>query len=139
MSVNGALACLVGVVLSIVAVVVVSPYTLIVLAPLSVLYWRVQWLYITTSRELKRLDALVRGANTHTHTHTLTHKRKRKRLQITSAPCVYRYSPVRHLLASPPRRLAARATAPDAAVLWGRYLSRARRPASRTLTSVPQK
>ncbi len=57
-AVNSALACLVGVVLSIVAVAAVSPWVLVFLVPLSVLYYRVQRLYIATSRELKRLDAV---------------------------------------------------------------------------------
>ncbi|KAI8472504.1 MAG: P-loop containing nucleoside triphosphate hydrolase protein [Monoraphidium minutum] len=59
MAVNSALACVVGVLLSVVAVVAVSPYTLVALAPLSLLYYRVQRLYLATSRELKRLDALA--------------------------------------------------------------------------------
>ncbi|WIA42403.1 hypothetical protein OEZ86_008404 [Tetradesmus obliquus] len=58
-AVNSALTCLVGALLSIVVVVVVSPYTVLALIPLGLLYYRVQRLYIATSRELKRLDALA--------------------------------------------------------------------------------
>jgi hypothetical protein len=57
-AVNSALGCLVGVALSVVSVAVVSPYILIIMLPLSLLYYRVQRLYIRTSRELKRLDAV---------------------------------------------------------------------------------
>jgi len=60
-AVNSALACLVGVVLSIAAVAAVSPWILLFLLPLSALYYRVQLLYIKTSRELKRLDAVRWG------------------------------------------------------------------------------
>eukprot|EP00775_Hariotina_reticulata_P001784 gene1784-2118_t len=58
-SVNSALTCLASAFLSIVVVVVVSPYTVLALVPLSLVYYRVQALYIATSRELKRLDALA--------------------------------------------------------------------------------
>ncbi|KAF8057290.1 Abcc2 [Scenedesmus sp. PABB004] len=58
-SVSSALTCIVSAALSIVVVVVVSPYTALALVPLAVLYYRVQRLYIATSRELKRLDALA--------------------------------------------------------------------------------
>ncbi|GBF89551.1 canalicular multispecific organic anion transporter [Raphidocelis subcapitata] len=58
-AVNSALACLVGVAGSVAAVAAVSPYVLVALVPLAVLYYRVQRLYIATSRELKRLDSVA--------------------------------------------------------------------------------
>lgn len=42
MSVNSALTCLVGVVLSVVSVGIVSPYVLLALLPLGLLYYRVR-------------------------------------------------------------------------------------------------
>lgn len=41
-AVNSALACLVGVVMSVIAVAVVTPYVLIAMLPLGLLYYRVQ-------------------------------------------------------------------------------------------------
>ena len=59
MSVASALTCLASCLLSVVAVAAVSPWVLLFLLPLGVLYYRVQRLYIATSRELKRLDAVA--------------------------------------------------------------------------------
>lgn len=59
MAVSTAMSCLMGALLSVVVVAAVSPYTIIVLVPLSLLYYRVQRLYIRSSRELKRLDAVA--------------------------------------------------------------------------------
>ncbi|KAJ9526631.1 hypothetical protein QJQ45_017605 [Haematococcus lacustris] len=58
-SVNMALICLVNALLSILVVSLVSPVALVALGPMSLLYYRIQAVYIATSRELKRLDSLA--------------------------------------------------------------------------------
>ncbi|KAF5828550.1 P-loop containing nucleoside triphosphate hydrolase protein [Dunaliella salina] len=58
-SVSSALTCMVNAVLSMVVVCVVSPVAIAALGPLLLFYWRVQAVYIASSRELKRLDSLA--------------------------------------------------------------------------------
>jgi len=58
-SVSSALTCMVNAVLSMVVVCVVSPVAMLALGPLLLFYWRVQAVYIASSRELKRLDSLA--------------------------------------------------------------------------------
>lgn len=45
--------------LSIVVVAIVTPAALLALLPLSFIYYRVQQLYVSSSRELKRLDSIA--------------------------------------------------------------------------------
>ncbi|EFJ52174.1 ABC transporter [Volvox carteri f. nagariensis] len=58
-AVNSALSTFVTAMLSVVVVVVVTPLAVVCFLPLSFVYYRVQQLYIASSRELKRLDSLA--------------------------------------------------------------------------------
>jgi ABC-type multidrug transport system fused ATPase/permease subunit len=58
-AVNSALSTFVTAVLSVVVVVVVTPLAVVCFVPLFFVYYRVQQLYIASSRELKRLDSLA--------------------------------------------------------------------------------
>eukprot|EP00198_Chlamydomonas_reinhardtii_P014120 XP_001703457.1 ABC transporter, multidrug resistance associated protein [Chlamydomonas reinhardtii] len=58
-AVNSALTTAVTAALSVVVVVVVTPLAVVIFLPLTFIYYRVQQLYIASSRELKRLDSLA--------------------------------------------------------------------------------
>ncbi|GIL43241.1 hypothetical protein Vafri_1038 [Volvox africanus] len=58
-AVNSALSTFVTAILSVVVVVVVTPLAVVCFVPLFFVYYRVQQLYIASSRELKRLDSLA--------------------------------------------------------------------------------
>jgi len=58
-SVSMALIFAVNAILSIGVVALVAPVALVALGPLCWLYWRIQTVYIASSRELKRLDSLA--------------------------------------------------------------------------------
>ncbi|GLC35697.1 hypothetical protein PLESTB_000485000 [Pleodorina starrii] len=58
-AVNSALSTFVTALLSVVVVVVVTPLAVVCFLPLGFVYYRVQQLYIASSRELKRLDSLA--------------------------------------------------------------------------------
>ncbi|GFR41153.1 hypothetical protein Agub_g1817 [Astrephomene gubernaculifera] len=58
-AVNSALSTFVTALLSVVVVVIVTPLALVCFLPLFFVYYRVQQLYVASSRELKRLDSLA--------------------------------------------------------------------------------
>ncbi|KAG2450119.1 hypothetical protein HYH02_000222 [Chlamydomonas schloesseri] len=58
-AVNSALTTAVTAALSVVVVVIVTPLAVVIFLPLTFIYYRVQQLYIASSRELKRLDSLA--------------------------------------------------------------------------------